>query len=98
MARDPRPPGESLLSGYFLWRVCLVSVLMAGGALTMFLLELRAELFPPARGGHRRRRLLADGWEVWLENWRASIDVPRNRWNLDQAAAYDHPQAVRTIC
>ena len=42
MARDPRPPGESLLSGYFLWRVCLVSVLMAGGALTMFLLELRA--------------------------------------------------------
>ncbi|MDA4086118.1 putative cation-transporting ATPase F [Mycolicibacterium hassiacum DSM 44199] len=41
MDRRPRPVGESLLSGYFVWRVALVSVLMAAGALTMFLLELR---------------------------------------------------------
>src|SRR5205085_9245232 len=35
---------------------------------------------------------------VWLENWRASIDVPRIPWTLDQAAAYDHPAAVQTVC
>ncbi|MGV0853157.1 cation-transporting P-type ATPase [Mycolicibacterium phlei] len=42
MDRRPRPPGESLLSGYFVWRVALVSVLMAAGALLMFLWELRS--------------------------------------------------------
>ncbi|WP_235733957.1 cation-transporting P-type ATPase [Mycolicibacterium austroafricanum] len=41
MSRRPRPPSESLLSRYFMWRVVMVSVLMAGGALTMFLWELR---------------------------------------------------------
>jgi hypothetical protein len=41
--------------------------------------------------------LLAHGYDVWLENWRASIDLPPNKWNLDQAALYDHPEAVRTI-
>jgi hypothetical protein len=34
---------------------------------------------------------------VWLENWRASIDLPFNSWTLDQAAAYDHPEAIRTV-
>lgn len=41
--------------------------------------------------------LVAAGYDVWLENWRASIDVPPNPWNLDEAAAYDHPKAVETI-
>jgi hypothetical protein len=41
--------------------------------------------------------LLSDGWDVWLENWRASIDFVPNRWTLDQAATYDHPAAVRTV-
>lgn len=40
MGRQPRPPGESLLSRYFAWRVALVSVLMAAGALSLFLWEL----------------------------------------------------------
>ncbi|KWX57155.1 cation-transporting P-type ATPase [Mycobacterium sp. NAZ190054] len=40
MSRRPRPPNENLLSRYFAWRVGLVSVLMAGGALCMFLWEL----------------------------------------------------------
>lgn len=42
-------------------------------------------------------RLIEAGWDVWLENWRASIDLPRNEWNLDQAAVWDHPYAVRKI-
>ncbi len=41
MRRAPRHPGESLLSGFFLWRVTLVSLLMMSGALGLFLWELQ---------------------------------------------------------
>ncbi|ADO74389.1 alpha/beta fold hydrolase [Stigmatella aurantiaca] len=41
--------------------------------------------------------LLADGYDVWLENWRASIDVEPSEWTLDQAAVHDHPSAIQTI-
>ena len=41
--------------------------------------------------------LLSAGWDVWLENWRASIDFAPTRWTLDQAALFDHPAAVRTV-
>jgi alpha/beta hydrolase fold len=41
--------------------------------------------------------LLDDGFDVWLENWRASIDLRANQWTLDQAAVWDHPAAVRTV-
>ncbi len=41
--------------------------------------------------------LVADGYDVWLENWRASIDVAPNEWTLDQAAVHDHPRAIETI-
>ncbi len=41
--------------------------------------------------------LIEHGYDIWLENWRASIDLPPNRWTLDQAAVYDHPVAVRTV-
>lgn len=41
--------------------------------------------------------LAAAGYDVWLENWRASIDLTPNLWTLDQAALYDHPAAVRTV-
>jgi pimeloyl-ACP methyl ester carboxylesterase len=41
--------------------------------------------------------LVANGYDVWLENWRASIDLPANRWTLDDAAVHDHPKAIDTI-
>jgi magnesium-transporting ATPase (P-type) len=41
MNRPPRPPGEALLSGFFVWRVVMVSVLMMSGALGLFLWELQ---------------------------------------------------------
>ncbi|QLF91905.1 cation-transporting P-type ATPase [Pseudomonas sp. ABC1] len=41
MRRPPRPPSEPLLSGFFVWRVVLVSVLMMAGALGLFLWELQ---------------------------------------------------------
>lgn len=41
--------------------------------------------------------LIENGYDVWLENWRASIDFAPNHWTLDQAAVYDHPEAIKTI-
>jgi len=41
--------------------------------------------------------LIEHGYDVWLENWRASIDLLPNTWTLDQAALYDHPKAVEKV-
>jgi hypothetical protein len=41
--------------------------------------------------------LLGAGYDVWVENWRASIDLPNNSYTLDQAARLDHPRAVETV-
>jgi hypothetical protein len=59
---------------------------------------VRANLFYDAP----RRPTIADqlvghGYDVWLENWRASIDLPPRAYTLDQGAVYDHPAAVATI-
>jgi hypothetical protein len=41
--------------------------------------------------------LLRLGYDVWVESWRASIDLPPNAYTLDHAAMIDHPRAVQTI-
>lgn len=41
--------------------------------------------------------LIEQGYDLWLENWRASIDFQPRLWTLDQAAVYDHPFAVKKI-
>lgn len=41
--------------------------------------------------------LLDAGYDVWLENWRASIDLPACEWILDDAAVHDHPAAVAEV-
>ena len=41
--------------------------------------------------------LIDAGHDVWLEDWRASVDLEPNRWTLDQAARFDHPVAVRGV-
>jgi len=66
-------------------------VLVAHGA------GVRAELFRPPTPRSFVDALLDDGWDVWLLNWRASIDLDPMPWTLDEAAAYDHPAAVRAI-
>ncbi|HEX4210435.1 MAG TPA: alpha/beta fold hydrolase [Candidatus Binataceae bacterium] len=58
---------------------------------------VRANLFRPPVGTTFVQALLQHGYDVWLENWRASIDLPPSEWTLDKAALYDHPQAVRTV-
>ena len=58
---------------------------------------VRANIFRAPSGRTLVDALLDEGYDVWLENWRASIDVPRRRWTLDEAAVHDHPAAVRTV-
>lgn len=58
---------------------------------------VRANIFLPPNEHNFVTALLDHGYDVWLENWRASIDLPRCDWTLDEAALYDHPAAVRTV-
>jgi hypothetical protein len=58
---------------------------------------VRANIFRAPSGRTIVDALLEEGYDVWLENWRASIDFPPNHWTLDQAAIEDHPAAVRTV-
>lgn len=41
--------------------------------------------------------LLGLGYDVWVETWRASIDLPPNDYTLDHAAMHDHPRAVTKV-
>ena len=58
---------------------------------------VRANIFRAPVGTSVVDALVAQGYDVWLEDWRASIDLPPNDWTLDQAARHDHPAAVRTV-
>jgi magnesium-transporting ATPase (P-type) len=44
MARPPRKPGTSILSGYFLWRIIFVSVLIGGATLAVFHVEMYLDM------------------------------------------------------
>ncbi len=59
---------------------------------------VRANLF---YGAPRRPTLVEvlveHGYDVWLENWRASIDLPPRDYTLDEGAVYDHPAAVAAV-
>jgi hypothetical protein len=72
----------------FPWKEPVILVHGAGVRANIFLAPVRETLVD---------RLIAEGYDVWLENWRASIEFSPNPYTLDQAAAYDHPQAVKTI-
>jgi hypothetical protein len=58
---------------------------------------VRASIFRPPAGPSIVDALVDHGYDVWLENWRASIDLPPDTWTLDQAAVHDHPVAVQRI-
>jgi pimeloyl-ACP methyl ester carboxylesterase len=58
---------------------------------------VRANIFRAPSGGTIVDALVDKGYDVWLENWRASIDFEPNEWTLDQAAVHDHPAAVETV-
>ena len=58
---------------------------------------VRADIFRPPKQRTLVDVLVEEGYDVWLENWRASIDLPPNEWDLDQAAVHDHPAAVNAV-
>ncbi|CAM3767655.1 esterase [Paracidovorax anthurii] len=58
---------------------------------------VRANIFRPPNDTHFVDALLDHGYDVWLENWRASIDLPPCEWTLDDAALHDHPAAVNKV-
>jgi hypothetical protein len=41
--------------------------------------------------------LLDAGHDVWLENWRGSIDLDTCEYTLDQVAVHDHPALVEAV-
>jgi hypothetical protein len=59
---------------------------------------VRAEIFRAPNDRTIVDVLVDAGYDVWLENWRASISHDACAWDLDQAAVHDHPAAVRTVC
>jgi pimeloyl-ACP methyl ester carboxylesterase len=56
---------------------------------------VRAEIFRAPVERTLVDTLLDAGYDVWLENWRASIDLEPTSWTLDDAAVYDHPRPCR---
>jgi hypothetical protein len=58
---------------------------------------VRANIFRAPSGRNLVEVLVDEGYDVWLENWRASIDIPSTHWTLDEAAVFDHPAAVRKV-
>src|SRR5690606_12704711 len=56
---------------------------------------VRANIFRPPGQPTLVDALIEAGYDVWLENWRASIDLPPNEGTLDQGAARGDPAGVR---
>ncbi|MDR2212697.1 MAG: alpha/beta hydrolase, partial [Pseudomonadales bacterium] len=58
---------------------------------------VRSHIFEPPTDTTLPRLLTQAGHEVWLLDWRASIDIAPSQWTLDQAAVFDYPAAVAKI-
>lgn len=59
---------------------------------------VRGDLFVGAPGGSSTARALVDaGFDVWIANWRASMDFPPRPFTLDDAAVFDHPAAIAAV-
>jgi predicted alpha/beta hydrolase len=41
--------------------------------------------------------LVAEGYDVWLGNWRGSIDLPECDYTLDEVARFDHPALIAAV-
>lgn len=59
---------------------------------------VRGNIFNPPNEHNLVEVLHNEGYDVWLENWRGSIECSPNEWNLDQVALNDHPAAVEEVC
>ena len=69
----------------------------AGPVIVVHGAGVRANLFLPPTQETFVDALLDAGYDVWLLNWRASIDLKPNEWTLADAAMFDYPAAVKTV-
>ncbi len=58
---------------------------------------VRAQIFSAPTQVNFIRYLGERDYDVWLENWRGSIELSFTNWTLDQVAIHDHPFAVRKV-
>ena len=58
---------------------------------------VRSRIFEPPLPKVLPQMLVEAGYDVWLLDWRASIENAPNEWTLDSAAVNDYPAAVAFI-
>ena len=58
---------------------------------------VRSNVFNPPEAQTLPDLLAAQGFDVWLLDWRASIDMPPNQWVLDDAAIHDFPATTAKL-
>ncbi len=68
-----------------------------GPVLLLHGVGMRAESFRPPAIRSLVDVLLDEGWDVWLGNWRGSIDLPPMPWALDDVARFDIPALVQYV-
>jgi len=81
-----------------LWRLNPSHPITRGPVLLVHGAGVRSNIFNPPANKNLLHALTEAGYDVWLENWRGSIECKRNEWNLDVVAENDHPAAVEEIC
>lgn len=59
---------------------------------------VRANIFNPPNEVNLLDMLADAGYDVYLENWRASTEFQPNKWDLDVVAKNDHPAAIQKVC
>lgn len=68
-----------------------------GPVLLVHGIGMRGEFFRPPGIRSLVDVLLEDGWDVWLLNWRGSLDLDPLPWTLDDVARHDLPAAVAEV-
>jgi hypothetical protein len=59
---------------------------------------VRAEIFYGAPVAHSLvGALIEAGFDVWVGNWRGSIDLPECEYTLDEVARFDHPALIAAV-